>query len=144
MRPQIISGSRVALFLNGHRFGRAISLEMSSDTSTHPIETIDDLLPAEIAPTRTRVRGTVRCYRLSGDGGIEGAGVTTQFANIPLQKYFSLTLKDLGTDRTIFQFDFCMVEQQSWAVVTKDLMSGQFSFTGMTWGNETAANGSPF
>jgi hypothetical protein len=141
MRPQLVNGGRVLVYLNGRRFGRAISLEMSSESPVRAIETIDDPQPAELAPTRVRVKGQIKCYRLAGDGGLEGMGITTQFADIPRQKYFQLTLRDRITDNVILEFDYCMVEAQHWTVAAKEFMMGSFNFTGITWANEVSTGG---
>ena len=141
MRPQLVAGGRVLIYLNGVRFGRAISIQLNISSPNRSIETIDDLQPAELAPTRVRLRGTVTCYRLAGDGGIEGAGVSTEFAEIPRQKYFTLTLRDRVTDSVLFEFDYCMVDEQIWQVATKELMTGSFNFTGITWANEATKGG---
>lgn len=143
MRPQLVNGSRVLVYFNGRRFGRAINLEYTSESPVRAIETIDDPQPAELAPTRVRIKGSLKCYRLAGDGGLEGVGITTQFADIPRQKYFSLTLRDRVTDNVLFEVDYCMVEAQHWSAAAKELMVGSFNFTGITWGNEATRGGLP-
>lgn len=139
MRPNLANGGRVVIYINGQRWGRAISLEYTSESQHRMIEGIDEIMPAELAITRVRVKGSIRCYRLVGDGGIEGVGITAPFADLPRQKYFSLALKDRFTDHTIFQCDYCVVDNQNWTVQAKELMMGAFSFSGITWGNETSS-----
>jgi len=138
MRNQIAQGSRAIVYINGRRFGRAISLDFSSSTPTRSIDTIDNVFPEEIATTRTKIRGSLACYRLIGDGGIEGIGISTSFDLLPRQRYFSVEVRDRVTDLVIFHADYCRVEEQSWSLRSKELMTGSFSFTGITWGNETS------
>ena len=137
MKSNVIVGARVIAYINGKKFGTVIDIELSFDTQNRPIETIDMLVPAELAPTRGRVRGSISLIRLAGSAGVEGMGIATTFLNLPRQKYFSLTIKDRVTDVTLFQIDDCMVDQQSWSMQSKNIMSGSFTFTGTNWANES-------
>ena len=137
MAHKLASGPRIVVYINGKKYGRVVSIEITSSTPHRSIDGIDEVTPAELAPTRCKISGTIHVLRIVGDGGIEGVGVTTQFNNISKQKYFSLTLKDLGTDHTLFQINNCVVENQQWSMAAKSIVSGAFSFTGTTWSNET-------
>ena len=139
--PQLAHGARIYAYINGYKFGPAISVSVTSTSQTHPIEGIDEVIPSELAPTRCQVHGVVQCYRIVGDGGLEGLGITDQFANIPRQKYFSFALKDRITGKMLVKIDYCMVDSQQWQIGSKALMMGSFSFTGISWTNEMTTSG---
>lgn len=135
----LATGSRVLVYIDGNPYGRAISLQFTSETGVRDIETIDSQMPAELASTRCKIKGQVTYYRAPGDGDIQGMGIVAPFHQISRQKYFSIQLKDRLTGKTLFKADYCKVNSQSGSVSAKGIWAGSFSFTGITWGNETSA-----
>ena len=143
MPPILVSGARCLVYINGRKYGVVTGFDYESNTSVRAIETIDDILPAELAPTRCKIKGSVKCYRIAGTGGLEGMGITAQFNDIPLQKYFSITLIDKLTDNLLFSADYCMCEGQRWSFNPKGLNEGSFNFQGISWNNESVTSAFP-
>ena len=127
MRGIVITGARILVYLNGKKFGRALSFGFTSSTPYREIETIDKTLPAELAPTRQRVSAQLGIIRTEADGGAEGMGLIPPGADLPRGQYFTIELRDRVTSLTLFRSDACCVDSQSWQVVAKGRWEGQLS-----------------
>jgi hypothetical protein len=132
----IITGARVVCYINGQKFGRVSSFRWDSATPRKAIYGLDSSEPYELAPLPSRITGSLTVYRTVGDGGLEGSGIVAQFADIPREKYFSLTLIERSSDTVVFRADDCAVTNQSWDVPSKGVMMGNFSFEALSWSNE--------
>lgn len=135
-RSRLVTGAKVALYINGRPYAQVTSFRWDSLTPAKPIYGIDSGEPYELAPTTTRIAGNVGMVRLIGDGGLEGPGITHHFGDVPRGKYFSLTLVERGTDTTIFRADRCTATSQSWDVPNKGMVQGQMAFEALDWSNE--------
>lgn len=92
--------------------------------------------PFELAPTITRLAGSLTILKLSGDAGAEGAGLTVPFPELSREAYVSLTLVEHHTDRILFTADQCAITGQAWDVPVRGLMTGRISFEAISWSNE--------
>lgn len=135
-RARTIVSAGVKLYVNNAPFGQVTTFRFSSSTPREAIYGIDSLDPQELAPTRTKVSGTIGLIRTSGDGGAEGAGFTTGYEKLSREKYFSLCLIDIQTDLVIFRADYCSVVNQSWDVAAKDFIKGSIEFEALDFSNE--------
>ena len=136
MRQKTIVSAGVILHLNGRPYGRVTSFQWTSDTPRSAKYGLDSPLPVELAPTITRVTGRVGVVRTVGDGGIEGAGMTTAFETLIREKYFTLQLIERGSDTVVFEAKSCSVTQQSWSVPEKGKVTGEIAFEALSWANE--------
>ncbi len=136
MRSKILTGAHIVCYINGKVFARVFDIEITSSTPIDEIYGLDDMEPAELAVTRTHTAFTMRLFRTAGDGGIEGAGITPLNSNLPRGKYFSVSLIDKLSDKSIFECEFCTVEAQSWKVAVKQFVVGSVSCKGIGWANE--------
>jgi hypothetical protein len=136
MRAKTIVSAGVVLHLNGRPYGRVTSFQFTSDTPRTAKYGIDSMLPTELAPTTTRVTGRIGIVRTVGDGGVEGAGMTTDFDTIPRERYFLLQLIERRSDTVIFEAKYCSLVQQSWSLPEKGRMSGEVAFEALGWNNE--------
>lgn len=136
MLPRVIVAARAVVYINGKLYSKVTGFRWNSSTPLRAIHGIDNPVAYELAPTVARMTGTMALIRTSGDGGLEGPGITAQFADIPRQKYFTLLLLDRATDTVLFRADQCMVSGQSWDLPVKGLMTGTLDFEGIVWSNE--------
>jgi len=124
------------LYINGSQFGRVNNFSYSVDTPRRKLATVDSLIPFELATGQTHISGTMGLYRTVLDGAAEGAGMVAPIDELPREKYFSMVLVDLTTQVVIFQADFCSVEQQSWNISSKGLVTGSVAWSALTYQNE--------
>lgn len=139
-RARTLVSAGVVLHVNNKPFGRVTNFRFNSAVAHDAIYVIDALDPVELAPARTKVNGTIGIIRTSGDGGAEGAGLTTDYENLPREKYFSLCLIDVQTDKVVFRADYCSVVNQSWDMAARDIIKGTVEFEALDWSNESKTN----
>lgn len=135
--PRIQSSSRVALYLNGKLYAQVKSFDFTSSNGAEELRGIDVPYPIELAPTTISVAGSIGLYRILGDGGAEGMNAMSQPIDIASEKYSTLILLDIFTDTVIFRSDYTKITQQSWSVPAKSIMTGQLSFTGIIYNNDS-------
>jgi hypothetical protein len=135
-RARVITGAAVVCYINGQQFGRVFGFSFKSLTPRKAIYGLDSVDPHELAPTQSRVTGTLRLYRTVADGGAEGAGMAANFEDLPREKYFTVQLVDRGTDKVLFQAQFCSAVSQSWDIPIKGIVTGTLEFEAITWSNE--------
>jgi len=136
-RPKIIVGAHVLCSINGKLLGQVTSFLWTSTTTKKAIYALDLGQPYELAPTITRIIGTLGILRTLGDGGAEGPGITPSVEDVPRERYFTILLTERGSDTVLFRADNCSVQEQSWDIPTRGLVTGTIIFESLTWENET-------
>ncbi len=134
--PRILVGARVALYINGQAYGRVMGFQWTSTTAQKAVYALDSSFPYELAPGQTRIVGSLNVYRLAGDGGAEGANMTTQFTDVIRQNYFTLSLVDRATGQTLFQANHCALTSQSWSAPVRGFVTGSLAFESLLWESE--------
>jgi hypothetical protein len=140
-RSHLITGAKVALFVNGRRFARVMEIRWTSDTPKKPIFGIDAQEAYELAPTTARCTGSMTILKLSGDGGAEGAGLTVPFPELSREKYFSVAVVEIGTNSILFEALRCSATSQSWGAATRAYVTGSIQFEALNWSNEVRSFG---
>lgn len=135
-RSPILVAAQVGLYVNGAPYGRVSDFVFGSDTTNRHIDAVDAMETFELAPTTVRISGAMSVYRLSQDGGVEGAGMIPPISELTRQKYFKLLLIDLTSGSVLFQANQCSVESQSWKVSAGQRITGSISWSAITWNNE--------
>lgn len=136
MTSKTLTGSRLAIYINGSRYGQIMNFKYRSETNHAEIFEIDSLDATEISPTTNKVDGSFDIYRTTADGGIEGAGISQNFADITKGRYFTIQIMDRANDICIFSAKQCRVTSQSWDFSPKGVVMGNISFKGIEWYNE--------
>ncbi len=131
-----LAGAHVVVYLNGRVYASVESFSWVSSTPKKTIFGLDSVIPAELAPTITGCSGSLKLYRLIGDGGIQGPGMAAAFEDMPSEKYFTLQLIERRSDTVIFSAQECSVESESWGAEAKSLIRGSMTFKAKTWSNE--------
>jgi hypothetical protein len=135
-RSHLITGAKVALYVNGERYGRVFDFRWSPETPKRAIHGIDSQEAFELAPTIARCTGSMNILRLSGDGGAEGAGLSVPFPELSREQYFSLVLVEIPTNLVLFASRQCSANSQSWGAATRDYVRGSVNFECIGWNNE--------
>jgi hypothetical protein len=132
----IAVGAGTLVYVNGKMWGRAVSFSFSPQTPHVALRGLDFLGACELSPTGTSISGRLSMYRKAGDGGVEGAGMSVASQYIPTLKYFSLSLVDRRTKTVLFEAPHCVVDNQTWTVQPKSIITGEIAFQGLDWNNE--------
>lgn len=131
----LVVGAHARLYLNNTPYGRVADYSWTEETPQKPTQVVDYLPPWELVPGAVQVHVQMTVYKARRDGGIEGAGLKSTWAGMPLQKYFSALLLDRVADTVLFRADRCAVTSQQWTV-HRGYVMGAVTFTALLWGNE--------
>lgn len=119
---KFMSGARCVLKVNGQLVGFAFSISWSVNTSFTEINTIDDYLPAELAPQRITVEGTLSALHVPGVSAntLNWQGDVTNFLFAP---YISIEARDQTTNQIIFATDKAVILNRTEEVKVDSLAS---------------------
>ena len=96
-----LSGARCVLRMNGKIVGFAFGISWNIKTDATEINTIDDYMPYELAPSRITVTGSISGFRIPGSG--PGAQyLQTDILNFMHQRYVEIEVRDSQTNNLIF------------------------------------------
>jgi hypothetical protein len=114
LKPQgkYLSGARCMIRVNGKLAGFAFGISWKITTDVTEINTIDDYLPYEIAPSRISVAGTISGFRIPG-GGPGNLGIQGDILSFMHQRYIEIEVRDSQTDNLIFQTKKAMITSRS-------------------------------
>jgi hypothetical protein len=104
---------------------------------------IDSSEPFELMPTTSSVQCSLGIIRTVGDGGSEGAGMSSRFEHLQTEKYFSIELVEIISDTRIFSAMNCSVASQSWNVEPKGIVRGSLEIKALNWTNEVKTLSTP-
>lgn len=135
-RTKVITSPSLKLYVNGAPFGNVLSFDFTITSQSILKPELDNMEPAELAPTSYIVFGRMGLYRLHGDGGLEGAGLSANAIDLPRQKYVTFALIDRVTDQMVFRCDKVWVDSQNWSVGLKGVVRGTLAFKGIGYQNE--------
>jgi hypothetical protein len=135
-RPKLVVAAAVNIYINGKLFGLCTSFSWTSNTQRKEIQCIDIAHAVELAATRTSVVWQMGVLRTRGDGGMQGASVVANQANVIKEKYFTILLVERTTNLPIFKADLCNTDSENWVLTAKGLMAGTVQGKGITWVNE--------
>lgn len=138
-RARTIVTAGVLLYVNNRPYGAVTGFSFSSLTPRTAIMGLDSVDPFELAPTLTKVTGSIAVVRTLYDGGAQGAGMTGSFERLPREKYFSLVLVEKKSDTVIFRADYCSVVQEKWDFPSREKAHGSIEFEALSWVNEFEA-----
>lgn len=137
-QPKVLAGPNTLCFVNGVLLGSVAGFDWNSSEATKQIRGLDSLRPFELAPASVSAGFRMTIWRLIGDGGAEGQGMTTNFPRLPQQKYFTLTIIERRTDTIVYRSNFCKVVDQNWGIHAKALVQGVIACEVLDWDNEAA------
>lgn len=105
---KFMSGARCTLKINGKLVGFAFAISWTINTMVTEVNTIDDYLPAELAPQRITVEGSISAL------SIPGVSANTEnwqpdVLSFLFAPYISIEARDSATNQIIFATDKAMV-----------------------------------
>jgi hypothetical protein len=130
-----LSGARCILRINNKIVGFAFSVSWNISTEATEINTIDDYLPYELAPSRISVTGSISGFRIPGSGPTEKL-FHADVLNFLHQQYVQIEVKDSTTDNTIFFTNRALITSRSENVPTNDLATILLNFKAIGWRDE--------
>lgn len=132
-----LSGARCILRVNGKIIGFAFAISWEIKTAVTEINTIDDFLPYELAPSRIEVNGAISGFRIPGSGPSQ-ALIQTDIASFMHQRYIDIEVRDSQTDNLIFLANKAMITSRTENVKIDQLADMTLSFKAIGWADERA------
>lgn len=129
------SGARTTLKINGKIVGFAFGISWRITTAVTEILTIDDYLPAELAPQRVTVEGTVNALHIPG----QSAGTELwqpDSLNFLFQQYITLEVRDSATDQLLFYTSKAMITSRAEDIRVDSLANVSLSFRAIGFQDE--------
>lgn len=105
---KFMSGARCTLKINGKLVGFAFGISWTINTQVTEINTIDDYLPAELAPQRITVEGTISALHVPGTSA-NTEGWQADVLSFLFAPYVSIEARDSATNQLIFATDKAMI-----------------------------------
>ena len=132
MRNKILTGAGIRCLVNSVDLGVVTGIQYNIATAREEDRGIDSLAPFELSPTSTSVSGSISLVKIRDDGGLEGHNIVKPLPYISEDEYFTLELKDRLTGSTYLKVTHAAVDGQSWSAQARGIVTGQFSFHGLT------------
>jgi hypothetical protein len=132
-----IAGAHLKCFINGKLLGYVIAVPSWNIRSEWAeLRGIDNVMAKQLVPRIYSCSGTVQILRGRHTGGLEGAGLVPSGEAMLRQKYLTVEIQDRITQDIIYRALLCQIDQQQWQMDTKGLVTGSFSFKGLSFQNE--------
>jgi hypothetical protein len=130
-----MTGARVKLRINKKLVGFAFGISWKIDTEQMEVNTVDDYLPAEIAPTRVKVSGTINALHIPGQGPSKEQYQSNVLSFLAHQ-YITIEARDSQTDELLFYTGKAVIISRQ-----EDLQAGQLGkislqFMAIGWQDE--------
>ena len=110
------SGARTILKINGKVVGFAFGISWRIQTAVTEIQTIDDVFPAELAPQRISVEGSLNALHIPGVSA--GTELWQPDAlNFLFQQYITIEVRD-STDQLLFYTSKAMITSRSEDIIS--------------------------
>jgi hypothetical protein len=137
MQPQLLTGSKITVSINGNVVGAGFVLSYELDTSGQELHTIDNVFTAEIAPNRIRVSMGLKVYRTKDNDPVK-AGIVSGGASLGQSEqkafteapYVSIEVKD-HFDATVLHIPKAWVHKRSASVAVGDFLTESWSISGI-------------
>jgi hypothetical protein len=130
-----LSGARCTLRINGKIVGFAFGITWNITTEVTEVNTIDDYLPYELAPSRITVNGTISNFRVPGSGpGI--SLIQTDVLNFLHQRYVEIEVKDSQTDNLIFLTRKALITSRNESIKSDSLATMTLNFKAIGYADE--------
>lgn len=136
MQSKSVVGSQIKCYVNNRLFGICTGFEYTIDVGRKAIYGLDQITPFELAAGVYSVKGKMDFNKVRYDGGLEGRGLVASQDKMLLEKYIGIVLVDRVTDTVIFQADFATINNQSWEVKAKGIMTGSCTFEAIIYRND--------
>lgn len=128
------SGARTVLKINGKVVGFAFGISWRIQTAVTEIQTIDDVFPAELAPQRISVEGSLNALHIPGVSA--GTELWQPDAlNFLFQQYITIEVRD-STDQLLFYTSKAMITSRSEDIRVDSLANVQLQWRAIGFQDE--------
>lgn len=128
------SGPRTVLKINGKVVGFAFGISWRIQTAVTEIQTIDDVFPAELAPQRISVEGSLSALHIPGVSA--GTELWQPDAlNFLFQQYITIEVRD-STDQLLFYTSKAMITSRSEDIRVDSLANVQLQWRAIGFQDE--------
>lgn len=135
-RARILTSAACLVFVNGKIYSQISDFAWNSDTPKKAIYCVDQMEPAELAPTTVKTGFTMSLYRVKGSAGARGAGMVGTFPDLSRERYFSVMIVDRENGLVVFRADECSAESEHWNAPAKSMVTGSLSVSCLAWSDE--------
>jgi len=130
-----LTGARIILRINSKLVGFAFGITWKIDTQQMEVNTIDDYLPAEIAPTRIHISGTINALHIPGQSPTKEE-YQSNILSFLAHQYITIEARDSQTDELLFYTAKAVITSRQ-----EDLQAGQLAkmtlqFMAIGWQDE--------
>lgn len=129
------SGARAILKINDRIAGFAFGISWRINTMATEINTIDDYLPAELAPQRITVEGTISALHIPGTSAGTELWQPDVLAFL-MHKYITIEVRDVQTDDLLFLTTKAMITSRVEDIKVDQLSQVQLSFKAVGFRDE--------
>jgi len=134
-RPKVHTGARAILKINEQVMVYALSVQWDIMTDHKVINTVDNPIPEEIAPTNIDVRVTCSTLRVPKESASVMALQPT-ILNSLHQAYVSIEIRDRGTNDTILYVPKALLQRRTGAVASRSIASETWVLRGIGYWDE--------
>lgn len=130
-----MSGARCILRVNSKIVAFAFAVSWRIDTSFTEIDTIDNILPDELAPARIRVSGSISALHIPG----RGAGIQLwqpDVLSFLFHQYLTIEVRDSQTNNLLFFAPKAVISTRQEEIKVDDLASVSLSFQAIGFRDE--------
>lgn len=130
-----MSGARTILRINSDIVGFAFGVAWRIDTSYTEIETIDDVFPAELAPRRIKVDGSISALHIPGKG--PGPQLwQPDVLSFLFNKYITIEVRDSQTNKLLFFTGKAVITSRHEEIRVDDLAQISLNFQAIGFRDE--------
>lgn len=121
------SGARAQLKVNGEIIGFCFDINWNIETQQKEINTIDNYLPEDTAPTIVRVTGSMSNFHIPGQGPTKKEH-QSNVVSFMHHKYITIEVRDSQSDELIFYTDKAFITNRS-----QGFQAGRLSRMTLNW-----------
>lgn len=130
-----LTGARCVLRMNGKIVGFAFGISWKITTDAVEINTIDDYLPYELAPSRISVSGTISAFRIPGSGP-GTLLLQPDILNFMFQRYVDIEVRDSQTDNLIFNTKRALITSRTENITAENIAQMTMEFKAIGYADE--------
>lgn len=129
------TGPRCVIKVNGKLFGFAFAVSWNIQTDNQEIFTVDDYLPAELAPRMLTVSGTLGTFVIPGRSATSEL-LQSNVLSFLQNKYITIEISDSATGTILFKTNRAVITGQQGNVQAEQMSVTQLSWKAIGWQHE--------
>lgn len=128
-------GARCVLKINDELVGFAFQVSWEINTDVKEIFTVDEYVPADMAPSLLTVKGSLGAFHIPGNGpGTKQWQATLK--SFLVHKYIAIEVRDSQTDELLFYTNKAVITNRSQSMQIGSLSKMQLQFKAIGWLDE--------